>query len=493
MKGVFPIVKGFNFLIFRNRWKLSVAGLLISSALGLTTRLAHLTYAQTLDTSWKMTGSMRNARRLHTATLLPNGKVLVAGGFNGVVGRDSATNTAEIYDPAIGIWRSTGSLRLARARHTATLLANGKVLVVGGINDSQSASFTVTDTAELYDPVTETWRSTGTLKWARSSHTATLLPSGKVLIAGGSAEAFEILTTAEVYDPVTDFWSVTGNLNTPRWLHTATLLSSGKVLVAAGSKGDFPLLNTAELYDPATGIWNTTGNLNSRDFYTATLLPTGKVLVAEGPDSESEIYDPAGEIWSLTGKAHTIREQGYTATLLPTGNVLLAGGYNYDFFVGTEIYDPATGIWNGSGMLNTGRYGHTATLLPNGMVLVAGGAGESSNLLLNSAELFDAPASNVTSVHFDPVAVEAGRMFFATFSGAGVPDQIWFDVAFRSPWSSTDEVVLNWQRGSSAFHSVDNGTAPGLYTVTGIQTHMDEGDHRSAFIPVHATLVVLRR
>jgi len=481
-----------NNRVNRIRLSLCIVGLLISSSLGLTTRLAQRRQAQTLDTSWTMTGSMRNARRLHTATLLPNGKVLVAGGFNGVVGRDSATTTAEIYDPAIGTWRSTGNLQLARARHTATLLANGQVLVVGGLNDSQSASFTVTDTAELYDPVTETWSRTGRLNWARSSHTATLLPSGRILIVGGSTEAFEILRTAEVYDPVTGLWSATGNLNMPRWLHTATLLSGGKVLVAAGSKGDYPLLSTAELYDPATGIWNTTGNLNSRDFYTATLLPTGKVLVAEGQDSEAELYDAASEIWSLTGKAHTIREQGYTATLLPTGKVLLAGGYNYGSFVGTEIYDPATGIWNGSGMLNTGRYGHTATLLPNGVVLVAGGAGESSNLLLNSAELFDAAASNVTSVHFDPVAVEAGRMFFAAFSGADVADQIWFDVRFRSLWSATDEVALNWQRGSSAVHSLDNGTTPGLYTVTGIRTHVDKEDHTGAFNSVHATLTVLR-
>src|SRR5262245_54091774 len=473
----------------RTRLGLCIVGLLISSSLALTTRLTERT--QTLDIIWKMTGSMYNARRLHTATLLPNGKVLVAGGFNGVVGRDSATNTAEIYDPASGTWRSTGNLQFARARHTATLLTNGQVLVVGGINDSQSALLTVIDTAELYDPVRETWSSTGKLNWARSSHTATLLPSGRVLTAGGSTGAFEILRTAELYDPVTGLWSATGNLNTPRWLHTATVLSGGNVLVAAGSKGDYPLLSTAELYDPATGIWKTTGDLNSRDFYTATLLPNGKVLVAEGQDSEAEIYDAASEIWSLTGKAHTIREQGYTATLLPTGKVLLAGGYNYGSFVGTEIYDPATGIWNGSGMLNTGRYGHTATLLPNGAVLVAGGAGESSNLLLNSAELFEAAASNV-AVHFDPVAVEAGRTFLSAFSGAGVADEIWFDVRFRSPWNITDEVTLNWQRGSSALHSLNNGTALGLYTVTGIRTHVDKEDHTGAFNPIHATLRVLR-
>jgi hypothetical protein len=475
----------------RARLGLCKTGILIFSALGLTTGLAQLTQAQTRNTTWKMTGSMLDARRLHTATLLPNGKVLVAGGLNGSVGPYSATNTAEIYDPATGTWRFTGSLRFARWRHTATLLANGQVLVVGGFNDSRSTSLTVTDTAELYDPVTETWSTTGNLSGARSGHTTTILPSGKVLITGGFAEPFEILNTAEVYDPVTGLWTATDNLNTPRWLHTATLLPGGKVLVAAGSNGDFPFLSTAEMYDPATGLWNTTGNLNSRDFATATLLPNGKLLVAEGQNSESELYDPATEIWTSVGRVNVLREQGYTATLLPSGEVLLAGGYNYDFFIGTEIYDPATGIWNGSGRLNTGRYGHTATLLPNGLVLVAGGAQEANVTLLNSAELFDVAAANAISIQFDPVVVEAGTMFFAEFSGADVADQTWFDVRFQGPGDTTDKVALNWQRGSSALHSL-NGIAAGLYTVTGIRTHMDEADHTGAFTSVHAPLEVLQ-
>ena len=471
-----------------SRNRLTCGHFALCIALALTIGLPQLTNAETLGTSWRVTGTMQHARRLHTGTLLRNGKVLVVGGLDGLAGVYGATNTAEIYDPDSGSWRPTGSLSVARARHTATLLANGQVLVVGGIHDGSSPSVAVTDTAEIYDPVSETWSRTGKLNWARAAHTATLLPSGKVLIAGGMADAFQILGTAEVYDPVAGLWAATGNLSLRRWDQAATLLPNGKVLVAGGSIGDYPTVSTAELYDPATGTWKTTGNLNSRGFSTATLLPGGNVLTTS---FVAELYEPATESSTQFDKTQAFREQGYTATLLPTGKVLIAGGYNYVDFVGTESYDPATANWTSTGALNTGRYGHTATLLPNGAVLVAGGAQEGSNLVhLNSAEVFDAAASSL-GVNFDPVAVDAETGFYAAFSGASVDDQTWLDVRFQGPGGSTDEVVLNWQRGSSALHSVGHGTTPGTYTVTGIRTHTDKDDHTGAFTALRATLTVL--
>jgi hypothetical protein len=358
--------------------------------------------------SWTFTGSLNTARFGHTATLLPDGKVLVAGGI---------LNSAELYDPATGTWSLTGKLNVTRYFHTATLLPNGKVLVAGGQSSPAPPSLAITNSAELYDPDTRTWTITGNLNSACSWHTATLLPNGNVLVAGGIAGHFDIvLDSAQLYDPATGMWSITGNLNTARYGHTPTLLPSGKVLVAGGSKGDLPFLNSAELYDPVTGTWSSTGNLNSRFAQTATLLPNGKVLVEEG--HSAELYDPATGMWSLTGNLNIERFRP-TATLLPSGKVLVAGGSNYDNyppdFLSTELYDPATGIWSSTDSLNTGRYGHTATLLPSGKVLVAGGSAEFSNLDLNSAELYDPPPT--TSTFFVPVILSstgAGGSFYTS-------------------------------------------------------------------------------
>ena len=168
------------------------------------------------------------------------------------------------------------------------------VLVAGGFDSTSNASAS----AELYDPASGTWTSTGNLNTARALHTATLLPSGMVLVAGGHdgptfAPSFEVLSSAELYDPASGTWTVTGSLNTARYLHTATLLPNGMVLVAAGYRFDF--LASAELYDPASGTWTLTGSLNTtRYLHTATLLPNGMVLVAAGfpPSSSAELYTP---------------------------------------------------------------------------------------------------------------------------------------------------------------------------------------------------------
>jgi hypothetical protein len=213
----------------------------------------------------------------------------VAGGQNG----SPVLSSAELYDPASGTWSATGNLTTTRAIHTATLLASGKVLVVGGVDGSTG----YLASAELYDPKTGTWSATGSLSVARDNFTATLLHSGEVLVVGGINGSTGNLASAELYDPTTGTWRTTGSLATARDSHTATLLASGKVLIAGGnnsSTGNY--LASAELYDPATGMWTTTGSLTtSRWFHTATLLPSGKVLVAAGDNGEylasAELYD----------------------------------------------------------------------------------------------------------------------------------------------------------------------------------------------------------
>jgi hypothetical protein len=266
---------------------------------------------------------------------LRNGKVLVTGGFNETA--PHALDSAELYDPVTGRWTVTGNLSVRRRGHTATLLPNGKVLLAAGNFGA--------DTAELYDPATERWSATGSLSVARSEHTATLLPGGKVLVSGGvtgrvvgSTVIVTYLNTAELYDPATGRWSMTGNLGAGRYGHTASLLLNSRVLIAAGFAGTpatSSISNGAELYDPVTGLWGVTGNLSERRYrYTATLLPGGKVLAAGGISVSSfsefttntaELYDPVTTRWSRTGSLN-INRYLHTATLLPDGRVLAVGG-----------------------------------------------------------------------------------------------------------------------------------------------------------------------
>jgi len=236
--------------------------------------------------TWRYTGFMSDARAGHTATLLPSGKVLVAGG-----GNQNYFNlySAETYDPATEKWSSTGDLKTARSGHSATLLPRGGA-------DSPYLPFVVHASAELYDPAAGTWSYTGPMKAKRIKHTATLLPNGKVLVAGGddgSGSASGVYASAELYDPAAGTWSYTGPMNAIREFHTATLLPYGKVLVAGGSY-IFPI-SSAELYDPATGTWSYTGPMNAkRHRHTATLLADSRVLVAAGYGGNAYPYGYLG-------------------------------------------------------------------------------------------------------------------------------------------------------------------------------------------------------
>jgi len=281
---------------------------------------------------------------------------------------------------------------------TATLLPSGKVLVAGGIIPTG-----VLSSAELYDPGTNTWALTGTMTDTRHGQTATLLKNGEVLVAGGG-DSSVVTSTTELYDPATGTWTATGSMAGPRWLHAATLLKNGKVLVAGGQSGStcgfggFEALSSAELYDPATGTWTLTGSLAfARHDFTVTLLPSGKVLAASGAldcggilVGSAELYDPGTGTWASAGSLATAR-QFHTATLLPSGIVLVAGGLNGAgaALASVELYDPAAGTWSSGPSMTTMRSNPSATLLASGVVLVAGGAG-TALVEQASAELFTA-------------------------------------------------------------------------------------------------------
>ena len=346
--------------------------------------------------SWTATGAMLEARTNHTATQLVDGRVLVVGGMGTATGEGFANilSSAEVYDPSTGTWTTTGVMLGARAGHTATLLPDGKVLVAGGGSSGDGDGGPLAS-AELYDPSTGTWTATGSTIGAGPGRTATLLGNGKVLVVGGAGANFEPVPSAELYDPSTGSWSAAAEMADARSGPTATLLLGGKVLVAGGS-GDGGLLSTVEVYDPSSDSWTATGAMLEHNVgHTATLVVDGRVLVAGGglgtsAGASAELYDPTTGQWSASAAMPEGRIY-HTATLLPGGRVLVADGANgvVDAFpsISARLYDPGTGSWSPAGDMLEARGSHTATLLLDGRVLVAGGAlGTSAGA---SAELYD--------------------------------------------------------------------------------------------------------
>jgi len=363
---------------------------------------------------------MAVARSGQTATLLPDGQVLIAGG---------GTSSAELYDPSNGTFSPTASMSVSRTDATASLLSDGDVLVAGGLDGSRQLS-----SAELYDPTSGSWSTTASMTVARSGQTATVLADGDVLIAGGGCNGsaygcdagsfLGTLRSAELYDPSTGTWSKTGSMHVGRQYQTATLLSDGDVLVAGGfvsCDDDFCLdTTTAELYDPTTGRWKMTGSMRGpREQFTATLLGDGDVLVAGGLNAanynlagmkSADLYDPTTGTWTRTGSMAFAR-YGQTATLLSDGTVLVAGGTTAT----AEIYEPAPGIWARPGAMSTFRTDQSATLLRDGHVLVTGGLGP-DGVPQTTAEMFLAGRGPLVTVA--PRGLSFGGQQVGTASGS---------------------------------------------------------------------------
>jgi serine/threonine protein kinase/N-acetylneuraminic acid mutarotase len=385
-------------------------------------------------------------RESHTATLLQNGKVLI-------IGRQGT----ELYDPTTGGFTAASPMATPRSSHTATLLPNGQVIVIGGTSNI------IVTTVERYDPATNAWSSAGTMTFYRYGHTATLLKDGKVLVSGGTIGS--IGDNAELYDPASGKFAPAGRMLIRRGNHTATLLKDGKVLVAGGRIG-VEDLNVAELYDPNANVWDIAGatpasmaTSPNRSEHTATLLSSGKVLVAGGSDGRSILatallYDPASRSWAAAGKMTAPHAQ-HTATLLPNGKVLVMGG------VGTravDVYDPAANTWTSAAPMTRTRYKHTATLLPNGKILVVGDAAP--------PELFDLEANAWTTTspalasHFLQSATLLGNgkvLVAGGIAGASTPAELYDPAANK--WSAaanpgvprTEHVALALPNGKALF------------------------------------------
>jgi hypothetical protein len=338
-----------------------------------------------VDPLWVAAGQMSTARAGHTATRLANGKVLVTGGRDG--GSSNSLASTEIYDPPTNTWVAGGSMIVARQVHKATLLLDGKLFVTGGQNETG-----VIAAAELYDPGTNTWAAVAPMTTSRLGHTMTVLADGRVLIVGYTFSGF-----ADVYDPVANAWVATGPMSFSELHgHTASLLPNGKVLIVGGYASDSPLAST-QIYDPSTNAWTAGPPLNApRYSHEAVTLLDNRVLVAggTGPNgwlSSTELYDPAVNAWAASGSMANARSSS-PATLLQNGSVLVAGGFGTSL-TGAELWSPFSGIWAPAGSMANGRFWHTATLLTNGAVLVTGG-GESGDSFLESSEIYTPSLGN---------------------------------------------------------------------------------------------------
>ena len=284
--------------------------------------------------------NMIEPRNQHTATRLPDGQVLIVGGNNST----GFLATTELFDTAAGAFKSSGSMAQGRRQHTATLLASGKVLIAGGSAADSSGNKSIAE-AELYDPAAGTFSRAGTMSTARTDHTASLLSDGKVLIVGGNVPCsltlcgtvLNAFSTAELYDPGANLFSSTGSLATARFQHTATVLPSGLVVIAGGQTTDaahtgYVTASSIEIYDPASGNFSPGGSLLAgRASHTATLLGNGQILFTGGIDAtgvplkSAELYTPAVHASSAVSDMVVPRVL-HTATALEDGEVIIIGG-----------------------------------------------------------------------------------------------------------------------------------------------------------------------
>lgn len=353
--------------------------------------------------TFALTGSLNVARYNQSATLLPSGEVLVAGGI-GVNGNSTSLASAELYNPKTGKWTLTGNMTAGRTSFTATLLQNGEVLVAGG-SDYQIRCYA---TAELYNASTGTWTLTGSMTQPRCLHSATLLSDGRVLVSGGVNSIYDTDTAtvpgSEIYNPTTGTWKATASLNISRASAATLMLDDGEVLTAGGynntgNSAPNTYLTSAELYNPSTQVWSTTASMSVGASLPspAALLTNGDALIA----IDAQFYIPGSATWSATGPLPTIANGPTKAVALANGNVLGTGcvckttNPRYPCRSAStavaDLYNFGTNTWSQTGSMNNSRFSQTMTLLSNGQVLVAGGYEKPPtgySTVLSTAELY---------------------------------------------------------------------------------------------------------
>jgi uncharacterized repeat protein (TIGR02543 family) len=430
-----------------NQFRIFHRSLTVWILLGIGCLLARPVNAQTPG-DWSAAGTMSTVRGTPTAIVLQDGTVLVVGGASSPV--------ADLYNPVANSWTTVPSMSTARNSQAGTLLSDGRVLVAGG----QDASGNTLASAEIYNPTTQTWTVTGSMTSPRYLHSASLLPNGQVLVAGGWAStccssngqpgAQYPLTSSELWNPSTGIWTATGSMANPHAAHTATVLNTGNVLVAGGqdygqgSILEVGITSAAELYEYATGAWTSAGNMtNARDDAAAVLLSNGTVLVAGGNSggccsglSSAEIFDPTAMTWTAIQPMTTGRNGPAGSAILNATNVLISGGYSCcsdptPTRSSTEYYNPATGTWTLTGSLTQARAYFTSVTLQDGTVLAVGGN-------FSSAERYYPDATNQTVTI--QIANTGVSPVSYSITGAGCAP---------GTYTSYGNLALNWTPGSS--------------------------------------------
>ncbi len=429
------------------------------------------------------TGNMNTARHNHIVLTLPNGKILITGG---AVNPNStgALASAELYDPVAHTFTSISSMNVARVDHTMTLLSDGTVLVAGGFNDNGYLN-----TAEIFTPGTNTFALLpATMTSARGEHTATLLADGTVLIAGGNTNSTS-LASAEIYNPTAQTFTATSqSMTAVRQLHHADLLPNGKVLISGGLDVNNNALASAEIYDPVAGTFTATGSMTTaRGNHASALLYTGNVLVAgglTGPNTNlvltatAEIYNPSTGTFTPTGSM-SIPRGHYAGIVLDDGTVFIPGSAGVGALpAGTnaDIYDPATGLFTTTGNFTQVQTGEREGVAPDGTVLLASGVNSSDAVVPNS-EIFYPPTvapgivvttptalpTTFVNVPFTQMIQEHGGVGNLTWALGAVPSGITLTV-------SSNGILTGTATHTGAFSIpvivMDSSTPPQSTTVT---------------------------
>jgi hypothetical protein len=323
--------------------------------------------------TWQVPVPMIEARNSPRATLLRDGGVLVTGGEGVKDGQFVNIASAELFDPKTNTFRPTGSMEVDRYAHATVRLLDGRVLVLGGVDDQKQ----VLASAEVFDPSTGIFSPVGDMTTPRAYMTATLLPDGHVLVADEIDDTPKALPTAELFDPATSTFQAAGSLVGPRQAHSAVPLEDGRVAIVGGFDGANAALRRVEIYDPTTGVFSSQGQtaVDHLGASLATLLPGNKVLVSGA--RYAEIYDPDSALSKITGSLSVARV-GHTAVALADGRVLLAGGWRIDASSPTavstaELVDPVTGQLSLAPPLASTRAQGASVLLLDGRALILGG------------------------------------------------------------------------------------------------------------------------
>jgi Bacterial Ig-like domain (group 3)/Galactose oxidase, central domain/Bacterial Ig-like domain (group 2) len=437
----------------------------VEASLGGTVGVTSLTVVG--PTFWPV-GNLNFPRWGHTATLLPNGKVLIVGGQDV---NNNILASAELYDPSTGTFTTTAnSLAAPRRDHTATLLPNGTVLIAGGLQYTANGGISL-HSAEIYDPSAGTFTFGGVMRQDHYSHTATLLNTGMVLIEGGN----HLLTAGggglsgnELYDPATKTFAFTGNLNSPRSFPSTTLLGDGTLLAIGGNGTSGYSLPSSEIFNPGTGTYSVGGSLTTARWgHSATLLASGKVLVVAGEEScpttcppvlgSSEIYDPAAKTF-VNGPNVTSPRFFQTATRLNNGSVLIVGGggASGSAIATAELFDATSMSFLGAGAMASARGGFTATLLNDGTVLIVGGQG-TTYPIVGRAEIYSPTRPAPHSLQVTPSTVNLQIGDSSTFT------------AVDNLGNQRQDVV--WTLNNSTVATLTSSPAPTLTAInTGVVT-----------------------